>query len=332
MILSRAPLRVSFIGGGSDYPEFFSSSEGTVVGTALRLYSHCTISNLAENAPENFRISYRQVESVECIDEIENSIVRELLYSLNWAKRISISTFADMPVRSGLGGSSAFTVALYVALEKYRGNSLDSRKCAEVAVEIERDRVLDPGGFQDQYFSAYGSLRAINFNENHIEVSNPLLSDVVLDELEKLFYLIPLGVLRDWSTADFTRKSIENNLESVKFIEKSANLARTLIQEIQNLEDVGEISTKIGEALTISNQLKSNYTIFPPNLERKLNELLNYGATGAKICGAGAGGYIFCIVPEHKQKYFEQKIGDKIYVKPGIDRTGVSIATIDWVP
>ncbi|MGH2587584.1 MAG: GHMP kinase, partial [Dehalococcoidia bacterium] len=164
LVVTRTPLRVSFAGGGTDLPDFYERDYGAVFSTTITKYVYVTVKPHSEFFYEPIRINYSRTEQVNRVDEIENDIARECLRLLEIEPPIYISTVADLPASSGLGGSSAFAVGLLHALHTYRGERVSPAQLAEEACHIEIDVLKQPIGNQDQYAAAFGGLNYLRFN------------------------------------------------------------------------------------------------------------------------------------------------------------------------
>ena len=158
VIVTRTPLRISFAGGGTDLPEFYEVEEGAVLSAAVDKYVYVTVKRHSELFNEPIRLNYSRTEQVNSIDEIENNIARECLKFLEIEPPIFISTVADMPASTGMGGSSAFAVGLLNALHAFRGERVTAGQLAEEACYIEMEVLKEPIGKQDQYAAAFGGL------------------------------------------------------------------------------------------------------------------------------------------------------------------------------
>ncbi|MGH7095099.1 MAG: kinase, partial [Stellaceae bacterium] len=166
IVVTRTPLRVSFAGGGTDLPEFYKVEEGAVLSTAVDKYVYVTVKRHSEVFDEPIRINYSRTEQVKRVDQIENNIARESLKLMDIEPPIFISTVADMPASTGMGGSSAFAVGLLHALHAFRGERVTACQLAEEACYIEMEVLREPIGKQDQYAAAFGGLNLLRFGQD----------------------------------------------------------------------------------------------------------------------------------------------------------------------
>ena len=163
MILARAPFRVSFFGGGSDFPEWFKKNRARVLSTSIDRYCMVGLRELPRFFDHKYRISYSQVETVTSISQIQHPVIGKVLEFYQFYKPLEIFIYADLPARTGIGSSSAFLCAFLLALNELRGISMSKHELALEAIKIERCVVKDSVGYQDQIACAYGGLNTIEF-------------------------------------------------------------------------------------------------------------------------------------------------------------------------
>ena len=201
MVVTATPLRVSFLGGGTDFPDFFSRKDGVVVSSTINKNLYVTVKRHGKVHKENYRINYSSSEIVDDIDEIKNRIARECIRITNTTPPLYISTIADIPESSGLGSSSAFAVGLLKALHTLAGRKIKKEELAEQAARVELDILNRPMGLQDHYSAAFGGLNLIKFSEDRevqVEKSGKSISEIkyLFDNL-MMFWT---GIQRDSST------------------------------------------------------------------------------------------------------------------------------------
>ena len=189
MIVSSAPLRVSFAGGGSDYKSYYEKHGGSVFGSAIDKRVYIFINNLSHISDENIRFTYRYTESVQKIQEIKHPVVREALKYFDVSGRINIATMADLPGKSGLGSSSAFTVALVGGLSRFINRDLSQSEIVNISYMIEREVLKEPGGIQDHLHAVYGGMRLYKLSENGVIVSDSFLNPA-LEKISQLNFLL----------------------------------------------------------------------------------------------------------------------------------------------
>ena len=307
VIISRAPLRISLAGGGSDLPAFYREEAGRVLSFSINKYVYIVAHELFQGG---IRLSYSQTEYVNNPTEIQHPIIRETFLENGFRGAIEIGSFADVPgTGTGLGSSSAFCVALLNALIKINPENEhltnSSKFLAETACKIEINRCKQQIGKQDQFASAYGGLNIIEFFPNEAvevsEISNQKSLKPFLNSSLLLFYLgfgRPSSELLKAQSNQIARKKSEFN--AIRTIQE---IVPAMEESIRNLD-----SRAVGELLTQSWKLKSSTSknISSPLIERALKSAINLGAYGGKVIGAGGGGFILLSVdPNHRNEFIK---------------------------
>lgn len=294
MIIARTPFRISFFGGGTDFPGFFEQHGGAVLATTIDKYCYISVHHLTQFFKHRFRASYSRTESVLSPEEFQHPLIRETLLMLEQQEGVEISHVADLPGQTGLGSSSSFTVGLLNALHAYRQTGTSPEELARQAIHIERERVGDAGGWQDQYEAAYGGLRRYDFHPDR-SVTNRSI-DAPADrhrELESSLMMFYLG----------TESSAEKILQDQK--KKSANNEQALLA-MKAMVDRGEAILSGNEALTEFGDLlheawqhKRSLAsgISNPAIDQAYEAARAAGARGGKLLGAGGRGFL-CIFAE----------------------------------
>jgi len=286
MILVQTPLRVSFVGGGTDFKEYYTRRDGSVISAAIDKYVYVMVKKRFD---DDIRIVYSKTEMVKSVDDLRHDLVREALRKTGVEKGVEIATFADIPSEGcGLGSSSAITTGLLNALYTYTGVKKTSEELAQEACNIEIDILRRPIGKQDQYIAAYGGINHIVFRVDDTVEVNPLhLNERSLNLLEERLILLYTGM---------TRKSSEILTEQKqKMSEHFAMLDRmkSLVPELRKsmLNGVGtEFGKLLDENWRLKKQLASK--ISNPDIDGCYERTLQAGAVGGKICGAGGGGFL----------------------------------------
>jgi D-glycero-alpha-D-manno-heptose-7-phosphate kinase len=300
MIISRTPLRISFIGGGSDLPSFYHREPGIVVSTAINKYIYITVNKKFDHC---IRASYSVTEIVESLEEVKHELIRECLKLLAVDGGIEITSISDVPSQgTGLGSSSTYTVGLLNALHAYLGEHCDAHRLAREACQVEIERCRKPIGKQDQYIAAFGGLKCIQFNPDETVYVDPIVCSPetkrMLQESLLLFYT---GQTRsaDAILGEQTVKMAADSATTGR-ARRLTLLANDLKQALceNRLEFVGELmhdawKTKKEMASGISNQRIDSWY----DLARA------HGALGGKILGAGGGGFLllYCTPERHQE-------------------------------
>jgi D-glycero-alpha-D-manno-heptose-7-phosphate kinase len=299
LIVTRTPLRVSFAGGGTDLPAFYEREGGAVLSATIDRFVYVILKRHSELFFEPIRINYSESEQVDRIDEIKNNIARESLRFLNVEPPIYISTVGDVPASTGLGGSSAFTVGLLNALHAYRGERVAPGQLAEEASHVEIEVLQEPIGKQDQYAAAFGGLNLFCFNpDGGVTTQHQRLRNGELKELFRnvmMFWTGHRGAAGQVLAEQ--KENTEHKLDSLRRMRDQA-------QELHELLDGGSFDIpRMGSILDEGWQLKSQLasTITNDLIDDWYQAALNAGALGGKLCGAGGGGFLLCIVPPARQ-------------------------------
>lgn len=299
MIISKTPLRISFVGGGTDYPGFYKLSPGAVVSTAIDKYIYVTVNKKFDN---KIRISYSKTEIVDKVSEIEHPLVREALKMTNIDGGVEITSIADIPSSgTGLGSSSSFLVGLLNALYAYQGIHAPAEKLARQACEIEINRLKEPVGKQDQYIAAYGGLDFMQFNSDESVFVDPIIcKEETKKKLQKNLLLLYTGITRQAKTVlkEQNKKTLKSNNQ--KILKKMAELANDLEESLiaNNLNAFGSF---LHENWLLKKQLASQ--ISNPQIDGWYKIGLKNGAVGGKILGAGGGGFmLFYAEPKNQAK------------------------------
>ncbi len=286
MIISRTPVRVSFCGGGTDV-DWFAESEpngGRVTSFALSRHIHVTVNARFD---DRVRVSYSKMEIVDDFEELEHELVREAMRLTGVTSGIEITTIADIPSRgTGLGSSSTVTVGLLNALHRFAGREVSAAQLADEACRIEIDVLGQPIGRQDQYAAAFGGINSISFTGEGVDVDPLDLGDDVLERLESEFTLVFTGMSRRASSVLSESPEDESDrLARLRTIRTQADEARAHLE-------CGDLSG-LGELLEVAWQTKRGITASVSNeqLDALHDRLLNLGASGAKLLGAGGGGF-----------------------------------------
>ena len=298
VIVTRTPLRVSFAGGGTDLPEFYNLEEGAVLSTAIDKYVYVTVKRHSELFLEPVRINYSTTEQVNQISEIRNDIARECLRFLEIEPPIYVSTVADVPASTGLGGSSAFAVGLLHALHSLRGERVSAAQLAEEATHIEIDVLQQPIGKQDQYAAAFGGLNLFCFGASGVTVQPQHIAKRKLDALFDSVLMFWTGRSRDASTVleDQRRNTVSKRDCLVQMRQHARRLERMMANGAIDAADFGAV---LHESWAMKRSLSKR--ISTGKIDQWYQVAREAGAEGGKICGAGGGGFLLLIVkPENK--------------------------------
>jgi len=286
MIISRTPLRASFCGGGTDIDSFSHNekSGGMVVSVALNTYIHVTVNKRFDNM---VRVSYSKMELVDDFENLEHELVREAMRITGVTSGVEITTIADIPSRgTGLGSSSSVTVGLLNALHAFDGHIASAQQLAEEACQIELDILKQPIGRQDQYAAAFGGINSILFKSIGTEVIPLNIPNHIINRLEDEFTLLFTGISRSASKIlGESPTNKEDKINRLRLIRLQAEKSREMLEN-GNLQDLGIL---LGEAWKLKRGLSSN--VSSDKIDSLYSRIINLGASGAKLLGAGGGGF-----------------------------------------
>ncbi len=297
MIISRTPLRISFVGGGSDMHSFYKHKSGAVVSTAIDKYIYITINKKFDN---KIRASYSKTEMVDSVDQIKHNLIRECLKMVGIDGGIEITSMADIPSEgTGLGSSSSYTVGLLNALYAYKGKHASAEQLARQACEIEIDILKSPIGKQDHYIAAYGGLQYIQFNPDDSVYVDPVIClSETKKELEKRLLLLYTGFTRSASSIlAVQNKNMQNKASIRDAMTQMVALTKDMQEHLRKnkLDSIGKLLHKNWILKRTMAQGVSNTKI--DNWYKRAQE---HGALGGKILGAGGGGFLLLYAEPQK--------------------------------
>jgi D-glycero-alpha-D-manno-heptose-7-phosphate kinase len=326
MIISRTPFRISFFGGGTDYPSWYNAHGGAVLATAIDKYCYLTCRYLPPFFEHRIRIVYSKIESCQSIDEISHPAVREILCYLNIDRGVEIHHDGDLPARSGMGSSSAFTVGLLNALYALKGHIPSKHQLAMESIHIEQERLKETVGSQDQVVAAYGGFNHITFLPNgEISIRPMTLTQDRLRELNDHLMLFYTGIKRTASDiAESYVNSIENRRRQLRILKDLVNESIRILNGGQGINGFGELLHEAWQAKRSLSEKVSNLQV------DELYELArSAGAIGGKLTGAGGGGFLLLFVPPSRQKEVKEKLNSLIYVPFKFEFSGSQIIFFD---
>ena len=302
MIITKTPVRISFFGGGTDYPDYFLKHGGATLSTTIDKYVFVTVHPVPKFADWNLRLFYSKVETVKDLEEIEHIHARECLRFLGIKSGIEIHYIAHLPARVGVGSSSAATVGLLHALHAFKGEIVTKQQLAEEAVYIEQEMVKERIGCQDQYAAAIGGLLHLEFSpEKQVRVNPLVLSKDRLDALDKRLMLFYTGIQRT------AHEVLEEQIQKTKSGANDEYLhkMKESVHEGIDILKCGRDLREFGELLHVNWVLKRKLSdkVSTPEIDELYERARKAGALGGKITGAGGGGFLLLYVePENQNK------------------------------
>ena len=323
MIIARTPTRISFFGGGTDYPDWYKEHGGAVISTTINKYSYITVRELPPFFPYKHRIRYYQHEETNTLDEIRHPSVREVAKFLNFEGGLEMVHNADLPAQSGLGSSSTFTVGMLHALCSLQGYMPTKRELAMKALIVEQERIGETVGSQDQIAAAFGGLNHIEFLKGGGFSVNPIIINKDrLQILQENLLLCFTGFAR--SASEVAKTQVSRLKENQSLLTEMSSIAsagyNTVTSAKSNIDDFGDL-------LDVQWDLKRNLSTSVTN--HSLDEIYHRGraagAIGGKLLGAGGGGFMLFYAHKEKHNKIREALGEKLFVPFGFESTGSSI-------
>ncbi|OQY48979.1 MAG: kinase [Candidatus Parabeggiatoa sp. nov. 2] len=323
MIISRTPFRVSFFGGGTDYPAWYLEHGGKVLATAIDKYCYISCRYLPPFFEHKYRIVYSKIENVKHYNELRHPAVRAVLSYLECEKGLEIHHDGDLPARSGLGSSSAFTVGLLNVLYALQGKYCSSMQLAKEAIHIEQDIIQEHVGSQDQISTSLGGFNRIEFfTDGRFEITPLIIPNERKSELQKYLMLFFTGISR------FASEVAKSQIENLKKRSSELYALGGMVDEAIKILSSKEIPIEeFGQLLHESWQYKRKLSEKITN--KVIDDIYNTarlsGAMGGKIIGAGGGGFILLFVPPEQQEKVKKALEKLIYVPFNFENTGSRI-------
>jgi D-glycero-alpha-D-manno-heptose-7-phosphate kinase len=300
VIISRTPVRISFFGGGTDYPAWFRTHGGAVLATTIDKYCYISVRELPPFFPHRYRLVYSVIESVREVREIRHPAVRAVLEWLANDRGLEIHHDGDVPARSGIGSSSAFTVGFLHAMRALQGIHISRDELAKEAIHVEQCVIREAVGSQDQICAAFGGLNHIVFREDGAHQVTPVVIDRDrLDALQQRLILLFTGIVRD--APEIARSKIENLRNRT---EELHAMHQMVVEAINILTCRSAPMTDFGRLLHESWKLKSRLSdrVTNAEIDSVYDAARKAGAIGGKLLGAGGGGFMLLFVePERRQ-------------------------------
>jgi D-glycero-alpha-D-manno-heptose-7-phosphate kinase len=300
VIISKTPFRISFFGGGTDYPAWFEKYGGAVLSTTIDKYCYITLRYLPPFFEHKHRIVYSIIENVKTPGQIKHPVVRALLKYFKIDKGVEIHHDGDLPSRAGLGSSSSFTVGMLNSFYALKGKIISKNRLAKEAIHIERKVLKECVGSQDQVAVAHGGFNKIIFHNDHnFRVEAVTLQKKRVDLLQDHLMLVFSGFSR------FSSEIASEQIRNTPYREKELNAMRTMVDRALEVLNSGTDIVEFGHLLHESWQIKKNLSrkVSNDEVDRLYKSALKHGAIGGKLLGAGGGGFMLLFVkPENRQK------------------------------
>jgi D-glycero-alpha-D-manno-heptose-7-phosphate kinase len=321
MIVSKTPLRMSYVGGGSDLPAYYREELGAVLSTTIDKYMYIAINKKFDG---RIRISYTKTEDVGSINEIAHPLVREALKLTDIDGGIEVASMADIPSKgSGLGSSSSYTVGLLHALYAFKNKFVSKETLAYQACDIEINRCGEPIGKQDQYAAAYGGLNLIRFHpDESVSVDPVICAPSLLERLEASTLVFYTGLTRSASSVLAEQSRSSERPQAKALLRRMVQLAFDMKSELES-GSVEYIGAMLDENWQLKAQLASGIT--SADIDGWYRRGMRAGAQGGKLLGAGAGGFLMFFASPDTHDAIAASLPELQRIRFGMDRAGTQI-------
>lgn len=322
MIISRTPFRISFFGGGTDYPSWYRHHGGAVLAAGIDKYCYLTCRYLPPFFEHTIRIVYRKIETCKSVDDIAHPVVRAALKHLGFERGLELHHDGDLPARSGMGSSSAFAVGLLQALHALEGRMRTKMQLAEECIHIEQDVLHEVVGSQDQVMAAFGGLRYVQFHQDGRITADPLpLPAPRLLELQSHLMLFYTGIVR--TASDVARTYVANIRAQRRQLEGMRRMVEESVDLLVSGMDLAPFGRLLHEAWKTKRSLSPQ--VSTPAVDAMYNRARHAGALGGKLTGAGGGGFMLLFVPPERQGAVRMALAPLLNVPFAFDFGGSQI-------
>ena len=326
MIISRTPFRISFFGGGTDYPAWYREHEGATLATTIRRYCYITCRWLPPFFEHSSRIVWSRIELVKERSEIQHPSVREVLNHLEVSRGIELHHDGDLPARTGLGSSSSFTVGFLHALYGLKGMMPTKMCLARDAIHVEQERLKENVGSQDQVMAAFGGFNRVNFQCNgEIQVSPILMDGARLQVLQDHLMLVYTGLSR--TASDIAGEQIKATHSKGQELQAMYEMVEEAMRILQGREDLEAFGRLMHESWRLKRSLTDR--VSTPRIDEIYDAALRHGAVGGKLLGAGGGGFVLLFVPPERQAAVRQGLEGLLEVPVEFESDGSRIIFYD---
>lgn len=326
MIIARTPYRISFFGGGTDYPSWYREHGGAVIAATIDKYCYLTVRHLPPFFEHRHRVVWSKIEQVGQINEISHPAVRGILDYIGVERGLEIHHDGDLPARSGMGSSSAFTVSLLNALHGLHGRMTSKHKLAMEAIHVEQTVLKETVGSQDQVSAAYGGFNHIRFLQNgEISVSPITISSARAHELDSHLMLFYTGIKRTASeVADTYVQNINHKKRQLRIM---YDMVQESIEILASNKPINDFGALLDETWQIKRNLSS--TVSNSDVDDIYQKARDSGAIGGKLLGAGGGGFMLIFAPPDCQERIRHTLNNLIHVPFKFEYSGSQIIFFD---
>lgn len=320
MIITQTPFRMSFFGGGTDFPDFYKEHGGAVISTTFDKYCYVNVRHLPRFFDYSTELSYSRIERVTDVEQINHPAIREAMKFLDMHE-IRLTYEADLPARSGLGTSSSFAVGMLNAFYSLKGKYADKRKLADDAIYLERTLCNESGGIQDQIAASFGGLNRICFNAEGYEVNPVIISPDRKQQLNRNLLLFFTGFSR--FSSDIQQTTQKALADKKKQLLEMLSLVDEAERVLTSRGDLNEF----GRLLDYTWRLKRGISrgISTDSIDGLYAKGMEAGALGGKLLGAGGGGFLLFYVEEDKQGAVHKAMEELLYVPFKFENSGTRV-------
>ena len=326
MIVSRTPYRISLFGGGTDFPAWYHRHGGSVIATTIDKYCYLTCRTLPPFFEHKYRVIWSKIEQCCESHEIEHPAVRAVIDFLEFSRGLEVHHQGDLPARSGMGSSSAFTVGLLNAMYALKGRMITKHDLAMEAIHLEQNILKESVGSQDQVSAAYGGLNRIDFHTNgEITVTPVTISGDRVRELNNHLMLFYTGIKR--TSSDVTQKFIEDMNGKKRQLRIMKDLVDESISILNSNQDILAFGDLLHEAWDAKRGFSNSVT--NSDVDNIHARAIEAGALGGKITGAGGGGFLLLFVPPERQRKVKEALNRFVHVPFQMEFSGSQIIFAD---
>lgn len=321
-VLIKSPYRISFFGGGADFPEFFNKHPSSILSTTINKYCRISCRELPPFFEHKHRFVYSKIECVNRLEDIEHPSIRGVLQHLKISSGLEIQHFGDLPARSGIGSSSSFTSAILKGILELYKKEISKEDLAKLTIYIEREVSKEAVGMQDQIAVTYGGLNEINFkSQNEFSVRKINVEKTKLFEFQNSLMLFFTGIQRysDKITLDHINSLEKNNSDLLDI----TAIAKKGIQSLESGDEIQILGNLLKETWKIKRGLTAKLT--NPIIDDIYSAAMAEGAFGGKLLGSGGGGFLLFIVPPEKKIKIQNRLSNLVHVPFTFETSGTSI-------
>jgi D-glycero-alpha-D-manno-heptose-7-phosphate kinase len=327
MIITKTPFRLSFFGGGTDYPAHYLEHGGAVLATSINKYCYISCRFLPPFFDHKYRIAYSRIENARSIDEIQHPAVKAVLNYLNISRGLEIHHDGDLPARSGLGSSSSFTTGLLNAIHALNGRMVSKYELAMQAIEVEQKVIGEKVGSQDQVLAAMGGFNLVNFNpDGNITVNPVIMSPKRKDDLNKHLLMFFSGVTRNSQT--ITPQKISDIKDKKNDLFEMRSMVDEGLKIISSAErDICDFGRLMHESWKLKRSISSH--ISTDLIDDIYTTAIDSGALGGKLLGAGGGGFLAFFAPPERHEKIKRSLSSYIHVPFSFENNGSTVCVYE---